>query len=78
MLDPIELARHGDAVLRARLAELNLEQLKDIVADYGMDTGRLVLKWKTPERIINRIVEVSIGRARKGEGFLFSGSGASS
>ncbi|ABA04097.1 hypothetical protein Nwi_0832 [Nitrobacter winogradskyi Nb-255] len=73
-LDPVELARRGELELRARLAELNLEQLKDVVADYGMDPGKLVLKWKTADRIIDRIVEVSIGRARKGEGFLSSGS----
>jgi hypothetical protein len=72
-LDPVELARQGEATLRARLAELDLEQLKDVVADYGMDPGKLVLKWKTADRIIDRIVEVSIGRARKGEGFLSSG-----
>ncbi|UIJ83129.1 hypothetical protein [Rhizobium leguminosarum] len=71
--DPIELARQGEGVLRARLGELGLEQLKDVVADYGMDPGKLVLKWKTPDRIIDRIVEVSIGRAKKGEGFLSSG-----
>lgn len=73
-LDPVELARQGEAALRARLASLDLEQLKDVVADYGMDPGKLVLKWKTADRIIDRIVEVSIGRARKGEGFLSSGS----
>jgi hypothetical protein len=72
--DPVELARQGEAALRARLAGLNLEQLKDVVADYGMDPGKLVLKWKTADRIIDRIVEVSIGRAKKGEGFLSSGS----
>lgn len=76
-LDPVELARQGEAALRARLAELNLEQLKDVVADYGMDPGKLVMKWKTADRIIDRIVEVSIGRARKGEGFLSSGSARS-
>jgi hypothetical protein len=78
IFDPIELARQGEATLRSRLGELTLEQLKDVVADYGMDPGKLVLKWKTPERIIDRIVEVSIGRAKKGEGFLSSGSSKSS
>ncbi|MBN8936806.1 MAG: hypothetical protein J0I13_11115 [Rhizobiales bacterium] len=77
VLDPVDLARQGETALRARLGELTLEQLKDIVADYGMDPGKLVLKWKTPDRIIGRIVEVSIGRAKKGEGFLSSGSGSS-
>src|SRR5271166_5247716 len=74
ILDPVQLARQGEPTLRARLAELNLEHLKDIVADYGMDPGKLVTKWKKPERIIDRIVEISLGRARKGEGFLSSGS----
>lgn len=74
VLDPVDLARQGETALRARLQELTLEQLKDIVADYGMDSGKLVLKWKTPERIINHIAEVSIGRAKKGEGFLSSNS----
>lgn len=78
ILDPVELARQGEAALRARLEELSTEQLKDVVADYGMDPGKLVLKWKTPERIIDRIVEVSLGRAKKGEGFLSSVSGTSS
>lgn len=75
VLDPVELARQGEVVLRARLEELTLEQLKDVVADYGMDPGKLVLKWRTPKRIIDRIVEVSVGRAKKGEGFLSSSSG---
>jgi hypothetical protein len=70
ILDPVALARQGEEVLRTRLAELNLEQLKDIVADYGMDPGKLVLKWKTPVRVIDRIVEISMGRAKKGEVFL--------
>lgn len=70
ILDPVDLARQGEHVLRARLGELNLEQLRDVVADYGMDPGKLVLKWKAPERVIDRIVEVSIGRAKKGEAFL--------
>jgi hypothetical protein len=75
VLDPIELVREGETVLRAKLSALTVEQLKDIVADYGMDPGRLVLKWKTPDRIIERIVEVSLGRVKKGEGFLSSRSG---
>jgi hypothetical protein len=75
VLDPVELAREGEAALRARLSGLNLEQLKDVVADYGMDPGKLVLKWKTPDRVIDKIVDVSLGRVKKGEGFLSSRSG---
>ena len=69
VLDPIALAQQGEGVLRAALSSLTLDELKDIVADYGMDQKRLVMKWKTPSRVIDRIVEVSIGRAHKGEAF---------
>lgn len=78
VLDPIELAREGEAVLRTTLSGLNIEQLRDIVADYGMDPGNLVLKWKKSDRIIDKIVEVSLGRVKKGEGFLSSRSGSAS
>jgi len=70
VFDPVALAREGEDVLRARLGELSVEQLKDIVADYGMDAAKLVMKWKSPDRIIDRIVDVSIGRAKKGDAFL--------
>ncbi len=70
VLDPISLAREGEDALRSRLSALTLEQLKDIVAEYGMDPGKLVMKWKTPDRVIDRIVEYSVTRAKKGEAFL--------
>ena len=69
ILDPVALALQGEKVLRAELAPLTLDQLKDIVADYGMDREKLVMKWKTPNRVLDRIVEISIGRAHKGDVF---------
>ena len=69
MLDPIDLARQGEASLREQLAELDLERLLDIVAQYGMDPAKLVMKWKDKERVIERIVETSIARATKGDAF---------
>jgi hypothetical protein len=73
-LDPVQLARQGEDVLRAALGKLDIEQLRDVVADYGMDTGKLVIKWRTPDRIIDRIVEVSRQRAHKGSAFRDSPS----
>lgn len=70
VIDPISLARKGDEVLRGELAPLNLDQLLDIVAEYGMDTEKLVMKWRSSDRIIERIVEVSKTRAQKGSAFL--------
>ena len=69
ILDPVALAVDGEEALRAALSSLSLEQLKDIVADYGMDHDRLAMKWKTPSRIIDRIVDISISRAHKGDAF---------
>jgi hypothetical protein len=69
VLNPIDLARHGEADLRSRLAELDLERLLDIVAQFGMDPGKLVMKWKDRDRVIDRIVEIALTRATKGEAF---------
>lgn len=69
VLDPVAIVKDGEDALRSRLASLDLDQLRDIVAEYGMDQGRLVMKWKTRERVIDKIVEISIGRARKGDAF---------
>lgn len=69
VLDPVALARDGEAALRCGLAPLSLEQLKDVVADYGMDPGKLVMKWKDAERVVERIVELALARAQKGDAF---------
>lgn len=68
-LDPVQVVRDGEAVLRAALEKLSLEQLRDIVAECGMDPSRLVMKWMDPVRVMDRIVELSIARARKGDAF---------
>jgi hypothetical protein len=69
VLDPVEIARSGEDILRSRLAGLSIEQLRDIVAEFGMDPGKLVIKWKIADRIIDRIVEISVSRAQKGDAF---------
>jgi len=69
VLDPLGLARRGEDVLRRALSSLDIEQLKDVVAQYGMDPGKLVMKWKDTARIIDRIVELSLARSTKGDAF---------
>jgi hypothetical protein len=69
VIDPVQLARDGEPALRDALAGLDIEQLRDVVADYGMDPGKLVMKWRDAERVIDRIVEVARGRAQKGSAF---------
>lgn len=68
-LDPVQVVRDGEPTLRSALEKLSLEQLRDIVAEYGMDPDRRVMKWNTPERVIDRIVEMSVARAHKGNAF---------
>ncbi len=69
VLDPVALYSEGEALLREKLGLLDLEQLRDIVAECGMDPGKLVMKWKTEQRVIDHIVEVAGNRAKKGEAF---------
>ena len=68
-LDPVQVVREGESALRSALKKLSLDQLLDIIAEYGMDPGRQVMKWKVPERVIDRIVEMSTARAHKGDAF---------
>jgi len=67
--DPFLVYAQGEAALRVRLAELDLEALKDIVAEHGMDPGKLVLKWKTMDRVIEHIVSTVQARSKKGDAF---------
>jgi hypothetical protein len=68
-LDPIAVVGNGENVLRSQLSDLSLDQLRDVVAEYGMDQGKLVMKWKDPARVIERIVEIALARSQKGHAF---------
>ena len=48
---------------------LDLEQLRDIVAEHGMDHDRLAMKWKDRQRVITRVVERVAARTAKGSAF---------
>lgn len=70
MLDPFEFyERGGEHVLRDELARLDVEQLKDVIAEHGMDRTKLAMKWRTSDRLIALIVETVDARARKGDAF---------
>lgn len=69
VLDPVEVIRLGEYELRQKLAALDIEQLRDIVAQHGMDPGKLVMKWKDADRVIGRIIELSLARSKKGDAF---------
>jgi hypothetical protein len=69
VLDPFEVYREEADALPSRLAGLDLEQLRDVVAHYGMDPRRLVMKWKNSDRVVTHIVETVQTRSRKGDAF---------
>ena len=69
VVDPFALYEQGEDGLRAALDELKLDQLKDIVSGYGMPRVSLALKWKTPERLVELIVDTVKSRSHKGDVF---------
>ena len=70
LFNPIDvLVLSGESGLRSRLETLDVEQLKDIIAEQGMDTDKLAMKWRVPIKLINRIIERSIERHSKGSAF---------
>lgn len=70
VVDPVAvLADHGEDALRARLQPLALDQLLDVVAEFGMDPSKLVMKWKNPERVSEHIIENAKRRSVKGDAF---------
>lgn len=73
VLDPIKLVEEGDNLLREKLEALTEKQLKDIIADFGMDPSKLAMKWKDKERLIRHIIDTSERRATKGDAFRNKG-----
>jgi len=70
ILDPFLIHKNqGNNELKQRLEELEVEQLKDIIAEYGLDSSRRALAWKKSERLIELIVKTVNSRARKGDVF---------
>jgi hypothetical protein len=68
-IDPFLEYANGEEVLQSQLQQLDVDALKDIVAQYGMDGSKLALKWKKPERLINLILVMVRERSTKGDAF---------
>ena len=68
--DPVDIMREdSEAELRKALGGLNMDQLKDIIADYSMDSSRLAMRWKNRARLEDLIVTTAARRATKGDAF---------
>lgn len=66
---PYDVYSEGESILRQKLFELEIEQLKDMIAEHGMDTMKLAMKWKAKERLVDLIMSAVISRTRKGDAF---------
>lgn len=69
VLDPVQMVMSGDTSLKERLEALSMKELKDIIADHGMDSSRLAMKWKDKNRLITLILDTAERRASKGDAF---------
>ncbi|MEQ8997299.1 MAG: hypothetical protein RID53_12455 [Coleofasciculus sp. B1-GNL1-01] len=70
VFDPVELYHQkGEKHLREQLQQLEVEQLKDMIAEHGMDSSRRAMRWKKRDRLIELIVKTASCRARKGDAF---------
>lgn len=68
--DPYNVyAEVGEVGLRERLSGLELEQLRDIIAEHGMNTDGLAMRWTKADRVVGRIVARVVDRAAKGDAF---------
>ena len=68
VFNPMDIGEE-EGKLVERLHGLSVEQLRDIVAAYGMDPSGRALRWNQPDQLINFIREVSHRRVTKGDAF---------
>lgn len=69
VFDPLKQYEDDKTALASKLNELNIDQLKDIVSEFGMDPNKLVLKWKDPSKIIDHIIKTTESRVKRGDSF---------
>lgn len=67
--DPMAVYRERSTDLAHRLDELNVEELKDLIAEHGMDRTKLAMKWKDRQRLVELITRTVESRAQKGDVF---------
>jgi hypothetical protein len=68
--DPYSVyAEVGESGLREQLNRLELEQLRDIVAEHSMNNDGLAMRWTKAERLVGRIVDRVVDRSAKGDAF---------
>lgn len=68
-LNPFVLLESGEAVLSEELSKLSIEELKDVVSEYGLDISRSALKWKDRQRLEDLIMSATKRRSSHGNAF---------
>lgn len=69
LINPYDVLLVGEEVLENKLKELELIDLKNIIAYYAMDPSKSFQRWRKKERLIKLILEVSNLRLNKGNSF---------
>lgn len=63
------LSKEGEQSLHQKLDSMDLNQLKNIVRKYSLDSSKLAEKWKRKERLVKFIVDRIVSRNAKGQVF---------
>jgi len=69
VVDPYHEYESGEAQLQLKLEPLTVDELKDVISEYALDSSRRALKWKSRERLIELIVTTVSSRMQKGDAF---------
>jgi hypothetical protein len=67
--DPYVVYQEGEEALSRRLRDLDIEALRDMLAEFAMDPSKLAIKWKSIERITDHIISTVRARVTKGDAF---------
>ena len=68
-IDPFALLERGEDNLFMALADLSIDELKDVISANGMDTAKLAMKWKDRKRLENHIIDATKRKSSRGEAF---------
>ena len=68
-IDPFALLEQGEDKLAEALAELDIEELKDVIAANGMDAAKLAMKWKDHDRLAKHIMDSTKRKYSRGAAF---------
>ncbi len=69
LFNPNIVALEEEGKLKVELENLEVAQLKDIISQYGMDPSKMTSRWRSKEKFMKHIIEVTLSRINKGNSF---------